>query len=182
MLVTDGFVGDASDFLLEELIGELGERGEVKVGKEDKARTEEDVLLLDGLFDLDDHFGVVPDFGCIAGDFGSSGLVFVVSECGEFAGVGFDEDFVPGGGEFLCSGGGDADAALVVFDFPGYSDDHDCLSVPVSGWRCGGICLPLMRVAQEANRQAYLICHAASGSEDGNRCRNIDRGADTALI
>ncbi len=42
-----------------------------------------------------------------------------------------DEDFVAGFDEGLYSGGGDAYAALVVFHFPGDTDDHSSLHLLV---------------------------------------------------
>jgi hypothetical protein len=82
------------------------------------------VLLLDGLFDLDDHVGEVPDVVGGADDLSAGGLVLVIGQGGEFAGVVFDEDGVAAGDERVDAGGGDADAAFVVFDFLGNADDH----------------------------------------------------------
>ena len=75
LAVADGFIGDADDLGLEELVGENGKRSEVKVGEEDQAFAEVDVLLLDGLLDLDDHVGFAPDIAGVANDLRTGVLV-----------------------------------------------------------------------------------------------------------
>ena len=99
----------------------------MEVGEEDEAFAEVLVLLFDGLLDLDDHVGEAPDVVGGADDLGAGGLVLVVGHGGEGAGVGLDEDFVAGFDERFDSGGGYADAALVVFHFLGDTNDHDLL-------------------------------------------------------
>ena len=100
------------------------ERGEVEVGEEDEAFAEVDVLLFDGLLDLDDHVGVAPDVAGVADDLCADGLVVVVGEGGKRAGVVFDEHLVAGFDEGFDACWGYAYAALVVFHFLGYADDH----------------------------------------------------------
>ncbi len=102
----------------------LADGGEVEVGEEDQAGAEVGVLLFDGLLDLDDHVGGVPDAGGVGDDFGADGLVFLVGEGGEGAGVVLDEHLVAGVDKGFGAGWGDADAAFVVFYFLGDADDH----------------------------------------------------------
>lgn len=92
--VTDGFVGDAGDFGGQEFVGEGGEGSEVEVGKENQAFAEVDVFFFDWFFDFDDHVSVAPDVVRCANDFGACGLVFVVGEGGEVAGLGLHQDGV----------------------------------------------------------------------------------------
>src|SRR6202012_3651723 len=122
--ILDSLVGDSSDAFFEGGVGELVERGEVKVGEEDEAVSEVVVLLFDGLFDLDDHLGGAPEVGGVADDFGADGLVVIVREAGELAGVVLDEHLVAGLGEGLGTGGGYDYSALVIFDFLGYTNNH----------------------------------------------------------
>ena len=122
--VANGLVGDADDFFLQQLVGERGNGCQVQIGEEHQAFAEEDVFLLDGLLDLDDHVGVAPHVVGGADDFRAGGLILVVGEGREVAGMGLHQDLVPGIAESFYAGRGNADTALVVFDFFGNSNDH----------------------------------------------------------
>jgi hypothetical protein len=122
--VLDGFVGDSGDFFGKQSVGELAQGGKVQVGEEDQVFAEVIILGRGGLFDLDDHVGVAPDVVGFTDDLCANGLIFVVGEGREGSGVVFDEDLVAGVDEGLYTGGGYAYAALVVFHFLGYTDDH----------------------------------------------------------
>ena len=99
-------------------------RGEVEVGEEDQAGAEVGVLLFHRFLDLDDHVGGVPDAGGVGHDFGAYGEVVFVGEGREGTGVVLDEDLMAGVDKGFGAGWGDADAAFVVFYFPGDADDH----------------------------------------------------------
>ena len=73
----------------------------MKIGEEDEAFAEEDVLALDGLLDLDHHFGLAPDVTGFADDFGSGVLVIFVGKTGERTGLSFNQYFVAGLGRGL---------------------------------------------------------------------------------
>ena len=122
--VADGLIGDAGDFLLQHLSVSIGSGARCRIGEEHQAVAEEAIFLLDRLLHLDDHVGIAPDVVGGADDLRAGGLVFVVGEGGEFARVGFDQHLVPGLGQRLHARRGDADAALMVFDFLRHSDDH----------------------------------------------------------
>src|SRR5580658_224842 len=134
-----GLVGDAGDALFEEDVGQLLERGEVEVSEEDKAIAEVVVLLFDRLFDLDDHLGGAPEVGGVADDFGSDGLVVVVGEAGELAGVGLDEHLVAGLGKGLGTGRSNADAGFVIFNLFGDTDNHLQKTSPEYRTEWGGV-------------------------------------------
>ena len=124
LAVANGFVSNSGDLGLEELVGEIGNWREMQIREEDEAFAEIGVLLFDGLFDLDDRFGLTPDVAAIADDLGSSVLVVVISEAGELAGMSLDEYLVPGFSEGSNAGGSDTDARFIVFDLFGNADDH----------------------------------------------------------
>src|SRR6185437_9596300 len=136
--VLDGLVGDASDAPFQQDVGEFLERGEVEVGEEDEAVAEVVVLLLDGFLDLDDHLGGAPEVSGVADDFGADGLVVVVGEAGEVAGVVLDEHLVAGLGEGLSPGGGNADAAFVILNLFGDTDNHSQKTSPEYPTQMGG--------------------------------------------
>src|SRR6185437_2136338 len=136
--VLDGLVGDAGDALFQQDVGEFLERGEVEVGKEDEAVAEVVVLLLDGFLDLDDHLGGAPEVGGVANDFGADGLVIVVGEAGEMAGVVLDEHLVAGFGEGLGSGWSNADAGFVIFNLFWDTDNHLLKTSPEYRTQTGG--------------------------------------------
>ncbi len=60
----------------------------------------------------------------MADDLGADGLIIVVGEAGEMAGVVLDEHLVAGLGEGLGARGGDADAAFVILNLFGDTDNH----------------------------------------------------------
>ena len=136
--VFDGLVGDAGDALFEEDVGEFLERGEVQIGEEDEAVAEVVVLLFDGFLDLDDHLGGAPEVGGVADDLGADGLVIVVGEAGELAGVVFDEHLVAGFGERFGAGGSNADAGFVIFNLFGDTDNHSQKTSPEYRTQTGG--------------------------------------------
>src|SRR5579883_1763769 len=94
----------------------------MQIGKKHKTIPKEDVLFLDWLFYFYDHVGSAHNVW--GNNLCACGLVFVVRKCGELAGAGFDQHFVSCFSERLYACGSNSDAALVVFDFLWYSNDH----------------------------------------------------------
>ena len=126
--VADGLVGDAGDLFSSRASVRSLERGEVEVGEEDEAFAEVLVLLFDGLLDLDDHVGEAPDV--VGGRRRSRrrrpgsrrrGWRRARRRCASTS------TLWPASTRALDAGGGNADAALVVFDFLGYTDNHASL-------------------------------------------------------
>ncbi len=89
----------------------------MEISEENESFAEKDVFFFDRLFDLHDHLGVAPDVVGGTDDFGAGGLVFVVGESGELAGMGFNQYLVSSLSERFHARGGDADPAFVVFHF-----------------------------------------------------------------
>ena len=76
----DGLVGDAGDAALEQLLGQLGRRGEVQVGVEDLPLAHARVLLGQRLLDLEDHLGALPHLVGGGDDLGARGRVVLVGD------------------------------------------------------------------------------------------------------
>ena len=96
LTIADGLIGDANHLGIKKLVGENGNRSQVKVGEEYQAFAKEDVLLLDRLLDLDHDLGFAPDIAGIADDLCACILIARVSESGELARMGFDQHLVAG--------------------------------------------------------------------------------------
>ncbi len=96
----------------------------MQIREENQTFAEEDVLLLDGLLDLDHHVGLAPHVTGFADNFGTGILVLFVREAGTGASLGFDQYIVAGFAQRLDCGWGNADAGFVVLDLFGNADDH----------------------------------------------------------
>ena len=69
-------------FGLEQFVGQIGQRRQVQIGKQHQPFAEVDVLLLDGLLDLDDHVRLAPDVAGVAHHLRAGILVFVIGKAG----------------------------------------------------------------------------------------------------
>ena len=122
--VVEGLVGDGDDLGVEAGFDQLGGGGEVEVGEDDLAGAEEADFGGLGFFDFDEEVGLLED-GFVGGeDGGADGAVLFVGEAGGGAGLGFEEDLVPGFDEQFDADGHHGDAVFVGLDFLGDADAH----------------------------------------------------------
>lgn len=98
--------------------------GEVEGAENDLPRAHAAELFGLGLFDFDDHLGVVPDLVGGGADGRARGGVVVVGEPRAEPGTGLDPDLVPLGCENLDAGWAHADAVFIRGAFCGDADAH----------------------------------------------------------
>ena len=123
----------------------------MKIGEENQAFAEVDILRLDGLLDLDHHVGFAPDIAGVADNLRAGVLVLRVKETGLRAGLGLDQNRVAGFGERFDACRSDADAGFVVLDLFGNADDHVSL---LSSFRMLGSMLAGKPATQKAGTQS----------------------------
>ena len=126
LAVAHRLIGNANDLGLEKLVGQLRQRRQVQIGKQHQAFAEENVLLLDGLLDLDHHLGLAPGIAGVAHNLRAGILIFGVVEARLRAGLGLHQHLVAGLGQRLHAGRSHANARFVVLDLFGNADDHRC--------------------------------------------------------
>jgi hypothetical protein len=95
----------------------------MKIGEDDLAGAEESDFRRLRLLDLDDHLGF-GDASCAWGRWRADGAVIVVGEPAGHAGLGLDEDLMPGLDQRFGADGHQGDAVFVGFNFLGNSDAH----------------------------------------------------------
>src|SRR5690606_6581409 len=113
------------DLLLDEHVGQGGDRREMEEGVDRLAVLDPVVLDLDRLFDLDNHLRVLPDLLGRGDDAGAHRLVLRIGDEGARAGSARPEHLVATGGEGANEGRDHAHPILVNLDFLGNSDDHE---------------------------------------------------------
>ena len=100
----------------------------MEVGEQDLPGAEQGILLLLGLFDLDDHVGGAEDLLRIVADPGSGGGVLLVGEAAAQTGAALDHHLVAGPDQSVGAGGGEGDAEFLGLDFHWDTDQHrNCL-------------------------------------------------------
>jgi len=127
-----GFVADSDHALLEHLPGEGFIGGQVQIGVDDLARLHPVHLGTEGFFDLDDHFGALPDVAGFRDDFGAGRRIRFVGDAAAEPGALFDHNAVVVGPERGHPGRHNGDAPFIRLDLFWYADTHKD-SPPVSG-------------------------------------------------
>ena len=128
--VGDGLIGDAHGLGGDEILGLLGIGGQVQIGVKDLVGLEHGALASLRLFDLNDHFSSVEDFGCVIGDLGAGAAIVVVGRADSTAGIGLDQHGMAMGRQFGDAFGRQTDAIFVILDFFGDTNAHDGLLAP----------------------------------------------------
>ena len=96
----------------------------MQIGVEDQVLTEEAVLALDGLLDLHDHAGLVPDGLCGILQSGAGLHILLVGEAGTQSRALLHQYGVPSLNKSADCVGGQSHTKLIVFDFLYYADRH----------------------------------------------------------
>src|SRR6185437_12829928 len=128
----DGFVADGGDLALQQLFGQIGQRGEMEVGEQQQAGAEEAVLGLDRRLDLAGHLGAAPELLGGGDEFGALAAVLGVIEVGIVAGAVLDQHGMAEADQLADASGHQADAGFMILQFAGNADDHRNSSVPAS--------------------------------------------------
>ncbi len=127
--VGDRLVGDAGDALGEQQVGQLGQRGEVKVGEQGLPLAQPLVLAGDRLLDLDHHLGVVGRVG-IRHQPGAGIDIGLIRDAAADTGSLLHQHLVPRRRQRVHGGGDHGHPVLVVFDFRRDPDSHAIRSRP----------------------------------------------------
>ncbi len=78
----DGFIGDAEDFFLQQLLREFGTGSEVEVGKERLPFAQERIFGWQRLFDLQNQIGRSPNFRGVGDERSTGGAILRIGETG----------------------------------------------------------------------------------------------------
>src|SRR5262249_37404663 len=131
---------------------ELLRRRQVQVGVDDLPLAHERVLVGQGLLDLDDHLGALPDLGLRPDDLRPGLLELLVREPGSVPGAGLHEHGVPPAGEDAHAGRYHADPVLAGLDFRRDTDDHARhYGAPAARRQAAGGCLPWCPVTRSSS-------------------------------
>ena len=123
-LVFHGFVRDADRSGLEQRVGHVAVRRQMKVREQDLALAERVELLRLGLLDLQDQVRARPDLFRGAGECRACARERIVGDRRSVAGAAFHEDGVPFVHELVDADGGDRDPVLGLHDLARNTDDH----------------------------------------------------------
>ena len=96
----------------------------MQIGVEDQVFAEETVFALDGLLDLHDHAGLVPDGLCGVLQSGAGLHILLIGETGTQSGALLHQYGVPSLYKGADCVRGQSHAELIVFDFLYYADRH----------------------------------------------------------
>ena len=120
----DGLVGDADDLALEEGLGELGRRRQMKVGEQHLACAQQRELLGQRLFDLDDHLSFGEDGLRGRAELRPGGKVLRIGDARPLACRALDDHLVAVLDQVFHAGRDHGHPVLVVLDFLWHADDH----------------------------------------------------------
>ena len=122
--VRDSLVGDGSDAGRQEVARLFRVGRQVQIGEDDLPASQFLAFNGERLLHLHDQIGGGKDLVRAADDAGTRGNIIGVADTGALAGMGFNDDLMTPGGQFLDRLGDEPDAVFLRFDFLRNADQH----------------------------------------------------------